>query len=334
MKLNEYAKKIGVTYRTAYNWFKRGYIKNAMQMPSGTIIIDDDETSVNQIEDEVFNNETIKEFIDNDIHHKKCFLNGEYDMRSANVKYEMNEEEKSIYTKCKNDPIYFLENYGRYMMTIDGYMDCKEIYPQEYEMYKRLLSDEYLIMLTQRQCGLTTMSAVALLYNLMFSDRQIHIVTMFKRRNQSIDLINKIMNLYRRLPYFLKRGISKRTQNTIRFDNSNELSANVYNSNPSTGYVINYLYLFDFDSGNQNMLKEYWASVYPVMRSTDSKIMICSSNPCKDTLLELLYKDAKDGKNKFKTYKVLGCHSEEWLLRQLNDLGEKSFKQQMLLEFV
>jgi predicted site-specific integrase-resolvase len=38
MKLSEYAKINGVTYRTAWNWYKSGILKG-FQMPSGTIIV-------------------------------------------------------------------------------------------------------------------------------------------------------------------------------------------------------------------------------------------------------------------------------------------------------
>jgi predicted site-specific integrase-resolvase len=37
MKLKQYATKLGVTYRTAQNWFYNGQITGAYQMPSGTI---------------------------------------------------------------------------------------------------------------------------------------------------------------------------------------------------------------------------------------------------------------------------------------------------------
>lgn len=41
MKLSEYAAKHNVTYRTAYNHFKRGLIERAYQLPSGCIVIPD-----------------------------------------------------------------------------------------------------------------------------------------------------------------------------------------------------------------------------------------------------------------------------------------------------
>src|SRR5262245_61012803 len=40
MKLSAYAKKMGVSYRTAWNWWKAGQLPGT-QMPSGTIVIEE-----------------------------------------------------------------------------------------------------------------------------------------------------------------------------------------------------------------------------------------------------------------------------------------------------
>lgn len=42
MKLSDYARRIGVKRHTAYRWFKRGEIPNAVQLPSGTIYVPDE----------------------------------------------------------------------------------------------------------------------------------------------------------------------------------------------------------------------------------------------------------------------------------------------------
>lgn len=47
MKLSDYAKKLGVTYRTAWNWFKTGSIKGAYQLPSGTVIVPEESENSN-----------------------------------------------------------------------------------------------------------------------------------------------------------------------------------------------------------------------------------------------------------------------------------------------
>ena len=39
MKLSTYAKKLGISYRTAWEWFKEGKVKGAYKTESGTIIV-------------------------------------------------------------------------------------------------------------------------------------------------------------------------------------------------------------------------------------------------------------------------------------------------------
>lgn len=51
MKLSEYAKKIGVTYRTAFSYFKNNQIDGAYQLPTGTIVVPEPKKE-NQIKEE------------------------------------------------------------------------------------------------------------------------------------------------------------------------------------------------------------------------------------------------------------------------------------------
>ena len=46
MKLSAYAKKLGVSYQTAWNHYKAGLIPNARKLPSGIIIVDEEASSV------------------------------------------------------------------------------------------------------------------------------------------------------------------------------------------------------------------------------------------------------------------------------------------------
>lgn len=39
MKLSDYAKKLGMDYRTVWNWYKAGKIPYALRTPSGSIVV-------------------------------------------------------------------------------------------------------------------------------------------------------------------------------------------------------------------------------------------------------------------------------------------------------
>jgi putative resolvase len=45
MKLSAYAKKLGVSYQTAWNHYKAGLIPNARKLPTGIIIVDEETSS-------------------------------------------------------------------------------------------------------------------------------------------------------------------------------------------------------------------------------------------------------------------------------------------------
>lgn len=48
MKLSEYARRIGISYRTAWNHYKAGQIPNAKKLPSGLIIVDGETIKINE----------------------------------------------------------------------------------------------------------------------------------------------------------------------------------------------------------------------------------------------------------------------------------------------
>jgi predicted site-specific integrase-resolvase len=50
LKLRDYAKKIGVCYQTAWNYYKSGQIPGAYQLPTGTIIVPDVHTDATLVQ--------------------------------------------------------------------------------------------------------------------------------------------------------------------------------------------------------------------------------------------------------------------------------------------
>ena len=48
MKLSDYAKEQGVSYRTAWSWWKKGIIKGR-QLPTGTILVETDAINVSSV---------------------------------------------------------------------------------------------------------------------------------------------------------------------------------------------------------------------------------------------------------------------------------------------
>jgi predicted site-specific integrase-resolvase len=50
MKLREYCKNIGISYRTGWRWYKKNKIKGAYQTESGTIIIPENDNTQEKLD--------------------------------------------------------------------------------------------------------------------------------------------------------------------------------------------------------------------------------------------------------------------------------------------
>ena len=46
MKLSEWARKMGISYRRAWQMFKDGKLPNAIQLPTGTIVVLEEEKAL------------------------------------------------------------------------------------------------------------------------------------------------------------------------------------------------------------------------------------------------------------------------------------------------
>lgn len=51
MKLKIWAEKKGISYWTALNWFHAGLIKGAIQLPTGTILVDEKEDNKDLVDE-------------------------------------------------------------------------------------------------------------------------------------------------------------------------------------------------------------------------------------------------------------------------------------------
>jgi putative resolvase len=50
MKLSQWAKKLGISYRTAWRMYQKGQIPNAIKLPTGSIIVLEDDCANYKVE--------------------------------------------------------------------------------------------------------------------------------------------------------------------------------------------------------------------------------------------------------------------------------------------
>lgn len=102
----------------------------------------------------MMNSETLENQIDNEeiqYNIEQCY-NGIRGLKKANVQVELQDWQVSEIEKCIDDPIYFIETYGKILHVDDGIIPFK---PFEYQkkIVKNVLSNRFTINMLPRQYG-------------------------------------------------------------------------------------------------------------------------------------------------------------------------------------
>lgn len=95
----------------------------------------------------------------------------------------------------------------------------------------------------------------------------------------SKEIVDKLINVFKGLPYFLKPGCINFGATYIKLDNGCRVIANSTTKSTSIGFTIDVLYLDEFAHVPPNVGYDFWRSVIPTLSSLKSSQCIISSTP-------------------------------------------------------
>jgi len=152
------------------------------------------------------------------------------------------------------------------------------------------------------------------------------------------EIVSKVVNVFRGLPFFLKPGILQIAALGLRLDNGCTLTSQATTKTAAIGFTIHVLYIDEFAHINQKLARSFWRSVYPTLSSSRVSQCIISSTPDGvDNLFYEIWDKANKGKNSFKWKRVdyweVPGHDEVWAEQQKADFGEEEFAQEYELSF-
>lgn len=230
------------------------------------------------------------------------FLDNDIQLLKPNLVYRRTEEEIEDWLRCKEDKVYFGNKL--FMKTPSG---VQNIILRDYqEDYLRLCEKEnYTVFLAARQSAKSTSSLVDLLHELIFNvDKNALIVS--KSGPSGEDMITKLKDMYRFLPWHLKPGINIWNVKRVAFDNNSVLWTEVPSTVAGVSSTCNYLLLDEFAwlplTGDEVDL--YFANIMPVIsQDENAKVRICSTQNGFNKFYKI-YMAALKGESEFKPFKV------------------------------
>ena len=116
------------------------------------------------------------------------------------------------------------------------------------------------ILMASRQTGkTTTISAFFAWYLCFHTDRNLAILA--NKQATSVEIVRKVKEVFKGLPYFLKPGIENIQALGMRLDNGCMLTSQATTENAQIGFTIHILYIDEFAHIRPTVTGPFWRSV-------------------------------------------------------------------------
>jgi hypothetical protein len=138
----------------------------------------------------------------------------------------------------------------------------------------------------------TINAAISILHFITFNnDKNVMIVA--NLRDTTIEIIDKIKNIYINLPFFLKVGIKNWNQKSMVCENGCKIRTAARSKAPAIGFTIDFLYLDEFAHIPSNIIEPYYTAVYPIVSAVNNSKIVITSTPKGMNLFWKLLVDAE-----------------------------------------
>jgi len=235
------------------------------------------------------------------------WFQNEVGVRRSGLTFMVTDEEIQEYIRCKLDIQYFAEKYCR-IKTEDGSVQNIKLRDYQRDILDLYTKNRFSILCGSRQIGKTVNAAITMLHFITFNnDKNIMIVANI--RSTTIEIIDKIKNIYIQLPFFLKVGIKNWNQQSIIFENGCRIKSSARSKTPAIGYTIDFLYLDEFAHIPANIIEPYYTAAFPTVSAIENSKIVITSTPNGMNLFYKLLSDSErpEGdplKNNYKAMRV------------------------------
>jgi hypothetical protein len=271
------------------------------------------------------------------------FYFGNIDLRKGDIVFQYTHEEIQELKRCKKNILYFIEKYCR-VKRPDGKIGLIKLRRYQYKQLKDFLENDEIILGWSRQSGKTIGTALYIIWCMMFNTDK-HTAILANKGKTSSEVLSKVKEIYKNLPFFLKAGIQGWNGSTISLDNGCKIYTGPTTSDALNGRTCNILYIDEFayigkGKNKIEIQKDFLANAMPVLSSQkDSGLckLIISSTPVGKEYFYELFDNAIKKKNSLKASKV--CWWEipgktlDWAKNEISKIGIVKFKQQYEMSF-
>jgi hypothetical protein len=257
-------------------------------------------------------------------------------LKKANTPIEFTKEQIEEYIKCKDDPVYFAQNYVQ-IVTLDHGLQPFKTYDFQEKLINNFHENRFNICKMPRQTGKSTTCVSYLLHYAIFND-SVNIGILANKATTARELLARLATAYENLPTWMQQGILVWNKGNIELENGSKILAASTSASAVRGMSFNILFLDEFAFVPNHIADAFFASVYPTITSGQSTKVIIVSTPHGMNHFYRMWHDAEKGKNEYIPTDVhwseVPGRDDIWKEQTIANTSEQQFKIEFECEFL
>ena len=261
---------------------------------------------------------------------------GNPNLKKVNTPQEFTKEEIIEFTKCQQDPIYFMEQHMKIVSLDEGLVPFK-MFDFQKKIVKTIDTNRFTICKLPRQSGKSTTTIAYLLHYAIFNPNS-NIAILANKSSTARDILGRLQLAYENLPKYIQQGVINWNKGNIELENKSTIIAAATSSSAIRGGSFNIIFLDEFAFVPANIAEMFFSSVYPTISSGKKTKMIIVSTPHGMNQFYKLWIDAENKRNDYVPIEVhwseVPGRDEKWKEMTIRNTSEAQFQQEFECEFL
>ena len=261
---------------------------------------------------------------------------GNPNLKPLAYQHDFSQEEIEEYIKCKNDPVYFIENYVK-IITLDSGLQPFKLYDCQKKKVDCIMNNRRVVLMEGRQQGKTVTSAACILHYTIFEEDKT-VAIMANKSAAAREVLNRYQIMYENLPLWMQQGVRVWNKGDVELENNSKVLTAATTAAAIRGKSVNWLYIDEAAIIPNNVADEFFTSVYPTISAGETTKILLTSTPLGYNHFWKFWNESLEGVNGFENmfipyYEIPG-RDDKWLEEQKQLLGDVKFNQEVMCEFL
>ena len=261
---------------------------------------------------------------------------GNPNLKKANVQQEWTKEQLLEYSRCMEDPLYFIQTYVQIVSLDEGLIPFK-MYPFQKEMVGTFHKNRFTICKLPRQSGKSTTMISYLLHYSLFNP-SVNIAILANKAATARDLLGRLQLAYEHLPKWLQQGVMSWNKGSLELENGSKILASSTSASAVRGGSYNIIFLDEFAYVPSNVAEQFFSSVYPTISSGKSTKVMIVSTPHGMNMFYKIWTEAEEKRNSYIPIEVhwseVPGRDEKWKKQTIANTSEAQFTTEFECEFL